>query len=713
LEPWDFDGNIIIAPDTPMKGKLDMDESVDIPFIFKPTEILRYETAINVQTQVGVTKLRIVGQGACYRFYKASLPDVLQLGMLGFGEILSKPLTLFNDCCYPIQIKGLISSNDPASGEELVPSDCLSLDVDHVDLNPNETEFPLRDEERTKAAFQMTIKVPNPLDAQGVGDPVTIQSMAMKGTKRHYIVLDTVGAVGQDARQVIPVTFSFTTRKLVALNNTMYENLKGKLVESKGTYKVPESDQVRLLDFGECGLESGGTMTVVLHNPNLFKIMFKTEANMDPHSAKTKERLGDNDPSFSVFPDKGTISGLGFREFQVELKGLTVEDGQDVPQSLTCKGSLKLKTNVDTIPELEVLLGGTLVDEVIPLDFSDPLDFGSIRTHFTSQRTFIFQNPVRRPLRYNFRVQKDWADIFVFDSGEKYAEGIAKPREEISIPMTFKPTFNNSYDATGFLETDEGNYTIFLKGTGVEPTVQLDRKKVEFGVVGVGEPEFRRISISNPSTVPIRLGIKSDVEHFKPTKEDEELYLEPGETKMVRLIYSPSEKAKRHSGIISLLNLELRPGHVKPDLLGKLTLEGTGGKYSVKIPNEDETNGPIPVIRVKFPKIVRGQRVRKFFEVENCGDTIVDLIMVDKDGNEMEEEKELTTDKVVYKMEPVNASIPPKSKQKFTVLLKVSIIASLHSCFVSLFHWFGFLGPGPTTFHDANGTQLLIGYQRR
>ncbi|KAJ3402992.1 hypothetical protein HDV05_008123, partial [Chytridiales sp. JEL 0842] len=422
LTPWEFDANIYLSTDSPTQGKLDVDETTEIMFVFKPTKITLYETTIQISTQVGITPLKVSGQGAAYHFYKPNLPNILQLGLLGFGESITKQLSIWNDCMYPIKVRGMVSSNDPEKGEPLVLSGYLSLDVDVVSLEANEAEYPLlRDPDRKQGVLEVTLRVPNPLDEQGVVDPEAIKTIlaAQKGSRRHFLLLEAVGAeLDADSRHIIPVLFTFGTKGLVVMSSSMYEAYKNKEVPSTGL-KIPEDEQMKELDFGECGLEHGGTVNVVVHNPNMFKITFETEA----------ESVGSD---FSVYPEKGTISGLGFREFSIDVKGIELEeDDQDVPPTIQKHGNWILKTNVESVPEISIPLEATLIDEVIPLNFDEPLDFGYVRTHFKVERYLIFQNPVRRSLKYSFYIQRDYADLFVLETGKDgIVAGIAPPRAE-------------------------------------------------------------------------------------------------------------------------------------------------------------------------------------------------------------------------------------------------------------------------------------------
>ncbi|KAJ3403499.1 hypothetical protein HDV05_007785 [Chytridiales sp. JEL 0842] len=205
------------------------------------------------------------------------------------------------------------------------------------------------------------------------------------------------------------------------------------------------------------------------------------------------------------------------------------------------------------------------------------------------------------------------------------------------------------------------------------------------------------MQVTNPTGIPLHIGLRSESDGlFKLLPGDEDIVIAPGETATVRLAYSPPEKGKRHAGVINLVNLDMKPGQSKPDLLGKLFVEGTGGEYSIRVntaggagsegvdlmsePEVAEASAVLdgedgekvmPTIQVKFSKVVRGQKAKKFFEIENCGDTVVDLHVMDHNGNIIEGEGlDIPATVVNYRVEPVKVSIGPKTKQKFAVFVK-------------------------------------------
>ncbi|KAI9362448.1 hypothetical protein DFJ73DRAFT_756739 [Zopfochytrium polystomum] len=604
IEPaWDFDGNIYFAPDTPMTGKLNPADSAELKVLFKPTEIISYETIISVKSQVETKSFRIIGQGALYKFHKDTLPNVIQFGSLGLGETAELPLTIMNGCAYPIQVTALLTATDPEVDPNAVASELLTISPSALFIDPNPAnDSP--DAEKSRIIATIKLLAPNPLDpVTGLADSRQIANILSKGTKRHFLKLDTVGGHGAISSQIIAVTFQFGIDRLNAMR-------------SSGDMAVSLSDQLTTLEFGEVGMESGGTMTFIVHNQSNLKISFETEID---------------EKGFAVYPVKGYLNPKAFKEFQVEVKPLTFKEDVEVPPSQIVSGNLKIIPSIESMPPALIALSALLVD------------------------------------------------------------GTAKPRQTITIPITFTPQASGDFIATATLETDQGNRTTSLHGVCEEPSIVLDRNRVSFGVVGVKNPEFRNITISNPSKMTVRLTAKSShrrgfLAGFEGQGEGE-MTLAPGETRTLRVIFSPTDQASHEKDTITFYNLDLVPGQVNPDAFASVEVEGVGGTHDFRpvlplpgTPDDDpfpELPIPelpaglvseLPTIRVNFPKVVVGQRIRKFFEIENCGDTMVDITLVDHVGRDLAEQlTESSTDYVAYSIQPAATIIPPKQKAKFAV----------------------------------------------
>ncbi|KAI8612929.1 hypothetical protein BC830DRAFT_520098 [Chytriomyces sp. MP71] len=231
-----------------------------------------------------------------------------------------------------------------------------------------------------------------------------------------------------------------------------------------------------------------------------------------------------------------------------------------------------------------------------------------------------------------------------------------------------------------------------MKGVGVEPAIELSETKINFGIVGVGAAEYRDIIVSNTSKIDVKLGVKVTGAGFSLVNSDGdvltcEFTLLAQAKENVRIVCNPAEVSSQLKGKVELVNLDIAPNQRTPLLLGSTALESIGGSFGFKIasPTDDEENEDdseptydadgklipkVPTIYVNFTKIIMGQRVRKYFEVENCGDTMVDLVITDVSGREARNEVDFVSERSSFSFNPVAVVIKPHTKQKFAVIAK-------------------------------------------
>ena len=192
-------------------------------------------------------------------------------------------------------MKCQLTSTDPASSVTPVISDCMTLSNDIIEISGNELPNPKDITSRSKSSLTITVNAPNPLDSDGFADVNILASISLKGPKKHYLALETIGGTGDLATHFIPITFSFATRPIAAISLAHYEKLRESTNyelpyqsnENPGTpsvdFRKPPvnlgSEELKEIDFGEVMLDYGTSVTFVVHNPNLFKINFKSGLN--------------------------------------------------------------------------------------------------------------------------------------------------------------------------------------------------------------------------------------------------------------------------------------------------------------------------------------------------------------------------------------------------------------------------------------------------
>jgi hypothetical protein len=181
------------------------------------------------------------------------------------------PLTVYNGCGYPISVKACVTSNDPDRGEPPITSDFISVEPDLIKLEKNIIENP------EKASFKTMVKlkcdIPHDPDT-GIADSSLIASILSRGTKRHFLKLETIGGSGLSGYQVIAVTFQFTLQKLLPISGpTMREML------NSGNFSVQESDAINTVNFGDIGMDVGGVTSFVIYNMSDMKLSLESSVD--------------------------------------------------------------------------------------------------------------------------------------------------------------------------------------------------------------------------------------------------------------------------------------------------------------------------------------------------------------------------------------------------------------------------------------------------
>ncbi|KAJ1569576.1 hypothetical protein HK405_001063 [Cladochytrium tenue] len=469
-----------------------------------------------------------------------------------------------------ISVDASLSSNDPELGEP-IRSEFLSVSPEHFYVEANSSENP-SDASCSFAEIVIYLQAPHPVDkATGVADQQQIAQILSKGTKRHFLLLETIGGSGDLGKQVVAVTFQFGIEKLVAITTAKLSSMR-----ATGNMAVVDADCLSALHLDAVNMDTGGTLVFIVHNQSNIKVPFS--ALID-----TKD--------FSVFPTNGFLAPKSFKEFQLEVKGLDFGDETEVPPVVTLSGALRIVPAIEQIPPIELKLSAELVDVVPEFEFPSAIDFGTIRKMHTSSQVLEFRNPVRRQIAYTLTVDRQ----FVVNAS---------------------------------LETDLASNTLTLNGGCEEPSISLDTNSLSFGVVDT----------------------------------------------------------------IAFYNMDMYEGQKNPEIFASIEVEGIGGNHGFQPVASAETNDendpftdkPVPplpagipadspVIRVTFARAIAGQVTRKYFEIENCGETMVDIAIVDHRGVDLSTRpgaEYSSTELCMYSASPSSVVIPPRQKAKFSVAVK-------------------------------------------
>ncbi|KAJ3092272.1 hypothetical protein HK102_009083 [Quaeritorhiza haematococci] len=203
--------------------------------------------------------------------------------------------------------------------------------------------------------------------------------------------------------------------------------------------------------------------------------------------------------------------------------------------------------------------------------------------------------------------------------------------------------------------------------------VTVDTVHIDFGVVGVSSPEVRTVTLNNPTNSPIHLMIHSSDEDFRP--EFSELQLDPMEHHALEIFFYPTEIGRDYKGKISFASAL---GDDDSEILAWVEVQGAGGDCSFGVLNEtkegeqsgNHTDSSKTALELFFPKVPENSSVKKQFEVENTGSTVIELEVVDHLGQECVPRRDIAATNISYRIEPHQVLVQPKSRQRFTINLK-------------------------------------------
>ncbi|TPX62603.1 hypothetical protein PhCBS80983_g00408 [Powellomyces hirtus] len=694
LPHWDWDGAIYFGPLVAMQGRLDPEQELQLPLYFRPDNHVQYTTEIRIKTQLETKVLKVRGLGAEYRLHTAGFPEALDFGMVGFGASEQRKLPVTNDCAYDVQVVATAFQTVPVVGQ----ADPEVARIVHISPAVLQISANKRPDERMSESFTVRVDAPLPTDSAGNLDAGMMTQLVRKGMQEAHLRVAILGG----AAHVLPLAFRWGLKQMRAL-------VAGSTIKEGN--RTLESDRLKDVDFGEVNIELGASSTFLVHNPNGFTVEFTA------HSTENQ---------FVLEPETGSISPQGLREFTCSL--LPYSSSDSVPQSETYSGYGEISTTIEALEILSIPLLGTLVDEPLPLTAPEPMVFGPVLNLRTREMSFAFRNPVRRPIKWKFHVDPQFAEVFEL-SGP--AEGTLGPRQEKQVKITFKPMMPLDYAVTGYVETDEGSFAVQLEGAGVEAAVVLDRRYADFGVVGVGHPEFREVEIKNPTLLEMRVGARTTSDAF--STDVSELIIPVGESRKIKVYFDPVSSGESTRGRIVFFSLDqvpegeevdeedqdwqgtdgprkgragtprTRPTTGRERVLAEIELEGAAGEFRFTansmendesgkaVLGADEADGEGAVgivggaggagaIRLNFPRIPEKQSVRKHFEVENVGDTVIDVglasedgtpfVLDGSDGEQEDQERRTPSGTVSYRITPSRSQIRPNSKQNFTIVVK-------------------------------------------
>lgn len=356
------------------------------------------------------------------------------------------------------------------------------------------------------------------------------------------------------------------------------------------------------------------------------------------------------------------------------------------------------------------------------------IHFGSGFTGFKNTKVIPLKNDSSRPIKWLFRIESDYSDVFLVDP----SSGVILARSTVLVRVVFKPEIEVDYSSSGLLIEDDGSLSnsdelqtgvfVALTGTGVDPKqLQVVSLITNFGVVGLDDPEYRTITIINPTSKAMKIQVKSDNTAFSFNTDIFDIL--PYATIESRVIFKPLKiTANKQMANIELLLLadglessedvppqsfaqlviEQQPAQLQR--LHQINYEGLGGIFEFTIKGSDpdvvlaDSGNADPVrssqelnrsstkkidhsidkskITVNFVQLQPHVKTKKEFLFTNSGDTALSFITTLVSGDFAVEGSVYkgVDGGVMFSLSPVQCEIAPRSEISFIVTVEVSLV---------------------------------------
>ncbi|TPX52882.1 hypothetical protein SeMB42_g01104, partial [Synchytrium endobioticum] len=455
LQPWDLSEVFSFAPGTSLTGSVPPDESETLNLVFKPSVSQLYSSSISVQTQVGVFNFDLEARGATYELAQRYLPKAIDLGGVFVGEQRDTTVVLRNGCVFELLVSASFTREDLS---EINGAEVFEVNPSTMELSPNSEETAI-EEECASGDLIIHAEFANPTTENGLADPQAISQFLRLGKIRRKLQVQVEGG----ATHTIPIDYFYVIHPLT-------------LTRRQGATGEAEMDPI--LAFGDVSMTDGSSQHIFITNPNLFKISFQATV------------LGN---ALLVDPPSGEIDGFGSIEFNMRLPPVNFGPEETIPKSMPISSTIHIATQVEEMGSIDIAASGAYVDIPMVMDFSEPVQLGFARVNRQGTHDFVFSNPVKRRLQWTLRIEQNSSESFWIPEKENTGEAVSG--QEIRVPIHFKAMFPISYTCQAFIETSEGSFVAQFTFQGIEPKLIANPESLDFGVVGVDEPEFRVFTI--------------------------------------------------------------------------------------------------------------------------------------------------------------------------------------------------------------------------
>ncbi|KAI8804386.1 hypothetical protein BJ742DRAFT_825044 [Cladochytrium replicatum] len=646
IDPLDNSGVWKILDETVIIGKVEPGMIQEIPFLFCPVKEQSYETHVAVRTSYDVKTIVFKGAGITYKLRDELLPSKIDAGLIEFEKLKQIKVSLANNCLFEMNISAFVIINNNLKPENPI-FDCKPS---KMTLKGN-TKAQCADNECSMVEFRIDIKYPTPIDDDLNVIDVEMSRLVKVGTQKCTLQID----IENGPSYTIPIIYNLVTKPIRIVSSEKYHYFAK---ESKAI-SIPKSEFLSFYSFGDVPAVQGAEVTLGLLNENYFTLEVEITVNNE---------------QFSITPSALIMQTNELVEISLVFHPFNISDLEIIPQSSDFSGVVTIKSHINAVSQTVLDVSGTLVDIPGDLNIPDVWDFGMMLLGSKVAKNFSFQNPVRRDFGWEISINEQILDFFKISKPHK---GTIKRGQAANIDVEFVPELAGSFTAKALLETDEGSYFILLQGVCVKPTISISSNFIDFGTVGIKDPEIKFMKIENTCEVSFSVFASTDCEEFSVNMS--ELILNRGETKELGVCFSPKAVGSRHTGklILRSNNNDKQDGKALADIL----LEGKGGSFNLAEVTESGSSNQV-TIKLEFANLTEQATVRKGFEIENCGDTVIVLSLFNEKDDavpSVNRGNNVFSQKVSYNISPVSITLSPKQKQKVTVCAQGQHIGTEHT----------------------------------
>jgi hypothetical protein len=221
-----------------------------------------------------------------------SLPDTIGFGKVPVGEVLEQQLVVYNGCVHNITVEQVCASNDPSiEGVDVIESEFITTYPKSIEILANNMNAPM---DRQSNSFNVSIYAECPVYTEGpnkdIADAEKLKELTqgIKGSRRHYVKIETVGGHGTSKSKTIPVTFQFIIKDLISVSKGKYDFIQ----EDNESRKINlDEDSSGLLEFGSLSMNQGGNSKIYIWNENNFAMNLEISCSEKVRSIYSYKKL--------------------------------------------------------------------------------------------------------------------------------------------------------------------------------------------------------------------------------------------------------------------------------------------------------------------------------------------------------------------------------------------------------------------------------------